>query len=396
MHEQSRGYLQRKGAAAEKLVHDLALKTFLTDWCYLNPLLPNGKELADLLVVFGETAIIWQIKDLKLDKHGRYKKAEVEKNIRQLSGARRQLFELKTRIELKNPRRGRELFDASNIKELFLISVLMGEGEEFFSGIQQLKDQTVHIFDREFVEISLRELDTVKDFISYLRDKELFVQKVERLIVSGGEKEILATYLLRDRSFGPLMNANMVYIADDAWEALQQKEEYKRKKKADKISYGWDSIIDMIHTSGFQEYEQVARELAAYNRFERRLLSQQFYDAHVAAHESDRPIFRRFLKLEDKTFCFLFLENDAERKLRNEMLWQMCFVARGLCREHAKVIGIATEKRFERECTYDYCLLNIPKWTDENQQLMAEIQQKTGIGTGAFREAERAEEYPSK
>ncbi len=352
--------------------------------------------MADLLVVFGETAIIWQVKDLKLDKHGRYKKAEVEKNIRQLSGARRQLFELKTKITLENPRRGRELFNPASIKEIFLISVLTGEGEDFFSGIQQLRDQTVHVFNREFIEISLKELDTVKDFVSYLRDKELFVKKVETLIVSGGEKELLATYLLRDRSFGPLMNANMVYIEDDAWESLRQKEEYKRKKKADEISYGWDSIIDMIHTSGSQEYETVARELAAFNRFERRLLSQTFYDAHVAAHENVRPIYRRFLKLEGRTFCFLFLENHAPRKLRNDMLGQVCFVARGLCKENTKVIGIATEKCFERECTYDYCFLDIPEWTDQNQRVVEDIQKKTGVGTGTFREAERAEEYPSK
>jgi hypothetical protein len=389
------GHLQRKGAAAEKLVHDLALKTFLTDWCYLNPLLPSGKELSDLLIVFGETAIIWQIKDLKLDRHGHYKKAEVDKNIRQLSGARRQLFELKTKIELENPRRGREPFDATSIKEVFLISVLTGEGEDFFPGIQQLRDQTVHVFDREFIEILMKELDTVKDFVSYLRDKELLVKTVERLIVSGGEKELLATYLLRDRSFGFLMNANMVYIADDAWETLQQKLEYKRKKEADKISYGWDSIIEMIHTSGSRQYETLARELASFNRFERRLLSQQFYDAHLAAHNSGLPIYRRFLRLESKTFCFLFLENHAPRKSRNDMLMQMCFVARGLCTENTKVIGIATEKCFEPECTYDYCFLDMPQWTDENQASMEDIRRKTGVGTGAFSEAEVAEEYPS-
>src|SRR4030043_2335371 len=99
-----------KGKNAEGFVHELALKTFLTDWCYLNPVLPDGKELCDLLVVFDNVAIIWQIKNLKLDANGRYKKAEVERNLRQLAGARRQLFDLKTPIELENPRRPREKF----------------------------------------------------------------------------------------------------------------------------------------------------------------------------------------------------------------------------------------------------------------------------------------------
>ena len=73
-------YFQRKGALAEKVIHDLATDTFFTDWCYPNAKKPDGNELCDLLVVFDDTAIIWQIKDLKVDEKGRYKKAEVEKN----------------------------------------------------------------------------------------------------------------------------------------------------------------------------------------------------------------------------------------------------------------------------------------------------------------------------
>ena len=72
-------YFQLKGKNAEKFIHDLATKTFLTDWCFLNPGLIKGKELCDLLVVFDDVAIIWQIKDLKLGKDGKYKQSEVEK-----------------------------------------------------------------------------------------------------------------------------------------------------------------------------------------------------------------------------------------------------------------------------------------------------------------------------
>ena len=81
-------YFHEKGRRAEGIIHDLATVTFLTDWCYPNPKKPDGKELCDLLVVFDDTAIIWQIKDLKVDAEGKYKEAEVAKNLRQLSGAR--------------------------------------------------------------------------------------------------------------------------------------------------------------------------------------------------------------------------------------------------------------------------------------------------------------------
>ena len=59
----SKHYFDLKGKSAEKLIHALALRTFLTDWCFLNPKLPNGKELYDLLVIFDNIAIIFQIKD---------------------------------------------------------------------------------------------------------------------------------------------------------------------------------------------------------------------------------------------------------------------------------------------------------------------------------------------
>ena len=77
MNKQStKDYFYIKGQKAEKLVHDLAVKTFLTDWCYLNPKLPDGKELCDLLVVFDDIAIIWQIKDLKVNKSGKYSESD--------------------------------------------------------------------------------------------------------------------------------------------------------------------------------------------------------------------------------------------------------------------------------------------------------------------------------
>jgi hypothetical protein len=56
-------YFRKKGQRAEAVIHSLATKTFLADWCYPNPKKPDGKELCDLLVVFDDTALIWQIKD---------------------------------------------------------------------------------------------------------------------------------------------------------------------------------------------------------------------------------------------------------------------------------------------------------------------------------------------
>ena len=41
----ARNYFDEKGRRAEAVIHALATKTFLTDWCYPTPKKPDGKEL---------------------------------------------------------------------------------------------------------------------------------------------------------------------------------------------------------------------------------------------------------------------------------------------------------------------------------------------------------------
>lgn len=391
----SKDYFRLKGETAEKIVHELAAKTFLIDWCFLNPKLPDGKELCDLLIVFDDTAIIWQIKDLKLDINGKYKKAELEKNLRQLSGARRQLFDLKTPIEIENPRRRREKFDPRIIKNVFLISVLLGEGEEAFSFVEEIKNYTVHVFTKEFIQIILNELDTISDFAAYLKTKEEFLKVKERsLILLGGEKELLAFYLMNERKFDRLSASDRILIDEGSWNHLQNKPEYKAKKKADRISYGWDSIVNRAH-EGSEEYERVARELARPNRFERRYLSKVFFDAHVIAHNDNKhDLFRRIMPGDGVTYCFLFQDDPEPRENRKIMLSAICWIARGKYQENKKVLGIATEMKISPECSYDFILMNLPTWTKDNQENMERLQRETGIFVNPIVGYAHEDEYP--
>jgi hypothetical protein len=366
-------YFQIKGSKAESVVHDLSIKSFLTDWCYLNPNLPNNKEICDLLVVFDDIAIVWQIKSLKLRDDGSYKKGDVEKNFRQLIGAKRRLFEIDTEINLENPRRGKELFNPKSISQVFLVSVLMGPPEDFFSFVETINGNTIHVFDREFTEIVLNELDTISDFCEYLKSKERLIAGKEMMIM-GGEKELLAYYLQNNRSFSQFNEATNILLQEGIWEGYISRSEYKKKKKADEFSYGWDSIIDRAH-EGSIEYERVARELARPNRFERRMLSKTFLEAHIRAHEDTKAdMFRRILTTDGVSYVFLFFSEDHPRDHRKQMLFAICFFARGKFGKNTKVIGIATEKRIEPTCSYDYCVINKPEWTDDDQNRMLKLQ----------------------
>ncbi|MHB1681099.1 MAG: hypothetical protein ACYCTB_11445 [bacterium] len=393
----SKHYFSLKGTDAEKFVHELAEKTFLLDWCFLNPKLPDGKELCDLLVIFDDTAIIWQIKDLKLDKDGKYKKAEVDKNLRQLAGAKRQLFVLKTPISLQNARRTIETFNPSQIKQIFLISVLLGEGEEYFSFIDEIKTDKVHVFTRDFTQIVLNELDTVNDFIDYLKAIETFIdtEKSLNITIVGGEEEFLAFYLRNDRSFERLESMNYIRIEDGLWEHLQSEPEFKAKKKADEISYTWDSIINRAH-EGSEKYELVARELARPGRLHRRVLGKEFYDAYVLAHEDEKNSFHKhFILLEGIpiTYCFLFIDDIESRNNRKAIFEAICYMARGKYPQNKKVLIIATDKKNRRTSLYEF-FLDMSAWADENQRNMEQLQKQTGILENPIIKYVHEDEYP--
>ena len=387
-------YFHLKGTTAEKVVYDLATKTFLIDWCFLNPKLPNSKELCDLLVVFDDIAIIWQIKDLKLDKNGNYNKTEVDKNLRQLAGARRQLFELKTPIPLKNIRRIEEMFDYSKIKQIFLISVLLGEGEDIFPFTEEIKKNKVHVFTRVFTQIVLNELDTVSDFIDYLKAKELFLDTEKSIIIMGGEEEFLAQYLIDNRSFNSLDESEFVVIKEGLWENFQNDPAYKAKKMADKISYSWDSIINRAH-EGSIKYEFVARELARPNRFQRRYLSKVFFEAHIIAHQAtEGDLYRRIMPTDGITYCFLFHDDPEPRNKRKAMLFAICWIARGMYKENKKILGIATEMKIRPVCSYDFVLRDQPEWSEEDQKKIEQFQKDTGIFLNPIIGHAHEDEYP--
>lgn len=393
---EDRHHFRLKGESAEKVVHDLAEESFFMDWCYRNPKLADGKELCDLLVVFEDVAVIWQVKDLKLQGNGRYNPKDVEKNLRQLAGAERRLLDEARPIILSNPCRGDEAFDPSVLRRVYLVSALTGPSEDYFSFLEDVKNGTAHVFDGEFLDIVLRELNTIQDFVDYLEAKEQFLAADRGLIISGGEQELLATYLLRERSFEDFADATMVIIEEGAWDEFQRRPEYYAKQEADEISFAWDELIENAHASGDPNYERVAREMARPNRFRRRCLAKAFYDAHVLAHENQaQNVVRRVIPAEGITYCFLFVEDAIPPEERRAALEALCFVARGTIKENPVVLGIATEQRFAPACSHDFCLLEMPTWTTELEERMKLIQAETGLLMNARRTEFHEDEYPT-
>ena len=391
---------QVKGKDAEQFVHVLAYKTFLTDWCFTNPeYLDNGtrKELCDLLVVFGDVAIIWQVKNTKLDKESFYKEQDIEKNLNQLVGAYNTLFKHEQPIELENPRRGKETFDPKVIKDIYLVSALVGPEPELSPVYFKHKNHTIHNLNRSFTEVLLTELDTIKDFCEYLEKVQEFVENGKEVIDVENGKGLLSYYLKNERDFGELKESNVAAFIDETWDSFVNRPEVKAKKKAEEISYKWDELIGFLHKTDALNYEIIARELARTSRFQRRRLAKSFIDAAIQANKSeyeDKDYRRLMIDLDDGiTYCFLFSSEISEhRKMHLELMLR---VARGIKKEIKMVIGIATKKiSVPGDENFNFAIYTLEEWTEEAQRDMDVIQEQTGIFKDTKLEIHTVHEYP--
>ena len=92
----------------------------------------------------------------------------------------------------------------------------------------------------------------------------------------------------------------------------------------------------------------------------------------------------------------MFLDDPEPRTRRRYLLGTVCYIARGIFKDNNKVIGIATETKIQKFCSYDFCLIELPEWTKENQHTMEELQKESGIFTNYTLNHAHEDEYPSK
>jgi len=368
---------QEKGAKAEELIHSLATESFFSDWCYLNPKLPSGKELCDILIVFDSIAIIWQIKNIKLHD-GEYNESEVQKNLRQLEGARRTLFDLKVNVTLSNPRRGNEEFDPKLIETIFLISAFAGDEPNYSTMLDEYKGKKIHVFQKRFISNALNYLSTIKDFVNYLVEKERCLDICSSIIINGGEEDLLSIYLSNNCSLSGLDSDGDIIVDGGGWEALNCSEFSKENQLKLKISKGWDDIINRAHEAG-GKYELIAREMARLTRDERKEISQLYLSTMIDSQKVNGiNTFRRVVSVGGITFCFMFHSRTFNRAQREEVLMQLCYVARVKI-ENKMVIGICTELEIEPTCSYNFCKIYTDTVTDKMIEKASEIQKVNGI-----------------
>lgn len=414
---------------SERLLGRIATRTFLSPWSYSNLHTDegrsndkgDGKELCDLLVVFGKHVLIFSDKHCEFPNGtsleiawARWYRRAVEKSVRQTLGAKNWITRFPDRVFLDKGCQDRLPISLPNSSEIHFHLVVVTRGayeacRSFFSnqstgslmintavvgndhkdhpftiGCVRHDGPFIHVLDELTLEVVLRELDTIRDLVDYFARKEEFFSHPNRDVVASGEEQLVAMYLTHMDDQGRHNFAQVpddmhsVYIDEGHWEGLIENPQYRAKKEADKVSYAWDSLIEHLakysevfedgeRKRDFGAIEPALRALASESRLARRQLSRQLLEA-VSQHV---PPGSRFLRVgfspssPDVAYVFLVLphppyitEYEEYREARRSLLWACCKVARLRATAAKKIVGIATEPRGTQGASEDAVLMD--------------------------------------
>lgn len=366
---------------SERYLARLCRKSFLRFWSWPNLFRDQraarnseGKEVCDLLVVFGPHVFLFSDKDCAFPSTGnpqldwaRWFRRAVWAGAGQIWGAERWVSEhpnrlfcdraCTTRLPIQLPtlsdrivhrivvahgagERCRQAFGGTG--SLMIDTGIVGkqhwepiEGVEPFEvGLLDPERGVVHVMDDFTLDAVLATVDTVSDLANYLHAKEQLFTSGRR-VLAPGEEELLAAYLKHTdeggrHTFAVPDDVNAVMFEEGSWEDFQRRPERRAQVAANEISYAWDRLIDKFTkhilegTQAFgsehspAELEVALRFMAAENRTERRALSRALVGAMRRGRESDR-FTRAVLGGADGAgqraqYVFLSLKRPANRK----------------------------------------------------------------------------------
>lgn len=401
--------------STERYLGVLCKRTFLSLWSYQNVYRDakdsnektQGKEVADLLVIFGKHILIFSDKYCKFPDTGdihldwsRWFDRAIKKSALQAWGAERWIRQ--------NPNR---LFLDKNCKQLIplqlpkiedahfhLIVVAHGINERitdsyggsgslmidsslegfrnhvkpFNIGVLDSKKTFIHVFDTESLNFLMYARDTISDFVAYLTKREKLLSGLVK-ISSAGEEELLAIYLTgynkkKEHDFifpvKEVENFSGIAVVEGHWKDFENSPQRIEQLKQDEISYMWDALIEKfnhyalrgkqyaVSEGGLRDTEAVLRFMAREPRFKRRLLSNTLKEILETTPDDMRRL--RVLPpllADDPYYVFLLLpynksfhrSNHEYREARMDYLRSCCMVHKMEHPDAKDIVGIATE-----------------------------------------------------
>lgn len=301
----------KKGTAGEEFINELVTSAYSKYWCFPGPKDEDGdkKEIADLLIWFDETLVILSVKNYEFKgNYERYEKMTVEKATRQIIGAEKKLLQSGRDIVVVHPERGRVTIPWASIKRTVRLIVNLGEGQEYYESGRSAGKQSsqyISILDKDAVKAIFQELDTIPDLVKYLNDREVLLASEVKIMIGGRERDLLASYIKRARSFPSTDGLTAATLdIDGSWEEFENNAQKKARDEANQVSYVVDDILNnqLLTQNGGEYY---ALPLARLCRVERRMLGQRISLAMNEVYKADAFSSLKYMLYNDIAFCIL-------------------------------------------------------------------------------------------
>ncbi|MBI3476936.1 MAG: SEC-C domain-containing protein [Acidobacteria bacterium] len=416
----------------------------------------EGKEVCDLLVVCGQHVIIFSDKHCRFEEGNdinlawsRWFRKAVLKSADQVRGAERWIRSFPARLFLDRACRNRfpialptpgdaifhRIVVAHGVSKpfkrlgggsgsLMLMSDVAGNRHydiPFTIGwVGDTSEGYVHVFDDTTLDIVVKTLDTITDFVWYLQSKErLFAGNTK--ISATGEEELLAYYLGHLNSeerhdFVFPGGYDAVALTEGHWERFLVSPERAAQLEADKVSYFWDGLIEKFShhvmqgtqyeasPAGVSEQERIFRFMAKEPRTRRRMLSNALLEK-VAITPRDHWGVRLILPSNpgDPHYVFLAFPHYSSvpehenRTARRQLLSDYCMVTKLEHRGAEHIVGIATEVGLDGSPhTEDALYYDATDWTDAEEREARAIQNELGLLKNVKISRGTEHDYPTK
>lgn len=446
--------------SAERYLGQLCRRTFLSLWSYPgvyrdqgNASGGHGKEIADLLVVFGDDVVVFSDKDIVLSETGdlalawrRWYRRAVEEGAQQVWGAARWVQTYPERVFLDRACSVPFPYPLPKPPDARYHCVVVAHGASKrcaseFGGSGSLMwvppdsptvgkpfvltdldpgKPFVHVLDDTALAIVMRECDTISDFVAYLRKKEGFLRS-GKFVTASGEEDLLAYYLTHMNSEGEhdfsFDGEYDGFLFDEGhYKGYSTDPGFLRKKSADKVSYMWDTVIERFSDNilagtldpegapTMEVSEAGLRLLARENRVRRRMLAKSFLNLLVKAKTEQAFMYARVVEPsepQDPYFLFFLLKPNDDMSYsdyRDARKTGAIAYARVLRLERPNahtIVAIAAEVPGDRGGSEDLLVYDGRNFSDEDRK--AAIQARAaGFFKDIRRTASVESEYPDE
>ena len=356
----------RKGLTeSERVLGQICQRAFLSLWTYQNLFIDRkrtknggGKELCDALLVFENDLVVFSVKHCKATTServevdwNRWLKRAVLASAKQAAGATRWLIDHPHQIfvdpqctvpfpieipsgegvrihrvvvalgGLEPVQRESPEVQCLIVNTMLDHSIVQGErGDHELGHLGEIDGSQpfCHVFDEFSILRVLEELDTAKDFILYLYERERLFREVPYGVIAECELGLLAIYMSSineqgEHALPKIEDQDVVVFPADHWTWYSGSEQYRAKKEADRLSYFWDDLIERFttHILGGTDYFSSTKELSAHERALRKLAGFR----RLVRREHAKALFGLLQGSDNQRCCHRHVFSDDRKSL---------------------------------------------------------------------------------